>query len=166
MQKLISIYACLSHPLHLFFPTAIPSFLLPAFHLIKISELIYQQGEWVHIFYFIKWARRSCRRWSSSAIQRNHYIIQRRQDLPPQRVSPTPCSYVDQKFLQSYKATVGADFMEKEVIVDGKVINLEVRHPLYRFGTRQGRRSLGAWVGPSTEGLIVAFLSTISPTNA
>jgi hypothetical protein len=33
---------------------------------------------------------------------------------------------VDQKFLQSYKATVGADFMEKEVIVDGKVINLEV----------------------------------------
>lgn len=32
--------------------------------------------------------------------------------------------YVDQKFLQSYKATVGADFMEKEVLVDGKVINL------------------------------------------
>lgn len=35
-------------------------------------------------------------------------------------------SYVDQKFVNSYKATVGADFMEKEVIVDGKVINLEV----------------------------------------
>lgn len=35
--------------------------------------------------------------------------------------------YVDQKFLQSYKATVGADFMEKEVLVDGKVINLEVK---------------------------------------
>jgi hypothetical protein len=33
-------------------------------------------------------------------------------------------SYVDQKFLQSYKATVGADFMEKEVVVDGKIINL------------------------------------------
>ena len=32
--------------------------------------------------------------------------------------------YVDQKFVNSYKATVGADFMEKEVIVDGKVINL------------------------------------------
>jgi hypothetical protein len=56
--------------------------------------------------------------------------------------------------------------MEKEVIVDGKVINLEVGHPLLRFGTRQGRRSLGAWVGPSTEGLIVASSSTISPTNA
>ncbi len=37
------------------------------------------------------------------------------------------CRYVDQKFLQSYKATVGADFMEKEVLVDGKVINLEVK---------------------------------------
>ena len=34
--------------------------------------------------------------------------------------------YVDQKFVNSYKATVGADFMEKEVVVDGKVINLEV----------------------------------------
>lgn len=32
--------------------------------------------------------------------------------------------YVDQKFVNSYKATVGADFMEKEVVVDGKVINL------------------------------------------
>jgi hypothetical protein len=39
--------------------------------------------------------------------------------------------YVDQKFLQSYKATVGADFMEKEVIVDGKVINLEVSSSIY-----------------------------------
>ena len=28
--------------------------------------------------------------------------------------------------MQSYKATVGADFMEKEVAVDGKIINLEV----------------------------------------
>lgn len=34
------------------------------------------------------------------------------------------CRYVDQKFVNSYKATVGADFMEKEVVVDGKVINL------------------------------------------
>ena len=28
--------------------------------------------------------------------------------------------------MQSYKATVGADFMEKEVAVDGKIVNLEV----------------------------------------
>jgi Ras-related protein Rab-7A len=47
------------------------------------------------------------------------------------------CSYVDQKFLQSYKATVGADFMEKEVIVDGKVINLEV--PIVRADLGHGR---------------------------
>ena len=49
-----------------------------------------------------------------------------RKDFPPQFVQLSSFSYVDQKFLQSYKATVGADFMEKEVIVDGKVINLEV----------------------------------------
>lgn len=36
-------------------------------------------------------------------------------EKPPSstRNSPHNCSYVDQKFLQSYKATVGADFMEK-----------------------------------------------------
>lgn len=33
---------------------------------------------------------------------------------------------MDQKFVNSYKATIGADFMEREVVVDGKVINLEV----------------------------------------
>lgn len=37
--------------------------------------------------------------------------------------------YVDQKFTQSYRATVGADFMEKEVMVDGKVVHLEVSPP-------------------------------------
>lgn len=35
------------------------------------------------------------------------------QDIASQRVRVRPVSYVDQKFLQSYKATVGADFMEK-----------------------------------------------------
>lgn len=50
--------------------------------------------------------------------------------------------YVDQKFLQSYKATVGADFMEKEVIVDGKVINLEVKVESFRYGIQQGNRNL------------------------
>ena len=53
------------------------------------------------------------------------FLFQSRQNLPPQFVFDCNYhSYVDQKFLQSYKATVGADFMEKEVIVDGKVINL------------------------------------------
>ena len=51
-------------------------------------------------------------------------------------------SYVDQKFVNSYKATVGADFMEKEVVVDGKVINLEVLGLLCRFGTPPDRKNL------------------------
>jgi hypothetical protein len=38
---------------------------------------------------------------------------------------------------------VGADFMEKEVIVDGKVINLEVVIISSRFGILLVRRSLG-----------------------
>ncbi len=49
------------------------------------------------------------------------------------------CRYVDQKFLQSYKATVGADFMEKEVIVDGKVINLEVYMPYMQIWDTAGQ---------------------------
>jgi hypothetical protein len=36
---------------------------------------------------------------------------------------------------------VGADFMEKDVIVDGKVICLEVSANLYRFGILLGRRN-------------------------
>ena len=56
--------------------------------------------------------------------------------------------------------------MEKEVIVDGKVINLEVDFARIRSGTLQARRSSGVWEGPSTAGLIAASLSTISPTNA
>lgn len=46
--------------------------------------------------------------------------------------------------MNSYKATVGADFMEKEVIVDGKVINLEVIELGPRSGTRQDRKNLEA----------------------
>jgi hypothetical protein len=35
-------------------------------------------------------------------------------------------SYADQRFLNSYKATIGADMMEKDIAVDGKVVNLIV----------------------------------------
>jgi hypothetical protein len=48
--------------------------------------------------------------------------------------------------LQSYKATVGADFMEKEVVVDGKVINLEVvTFFINRFGILQDSKNLEVW---------------------
>ena len=74
-------------------------------------------------------------------IQRNHSFIQSRKDLPPQFVPFSSLSYVDEKFLQSYKATVGADFMEHEVIVDGKVICLEVKAVLRRSGILLARKS-------------------------
>ena len=35
-------------------------------------------------------------------------------------------AFVDTKFTQSYKATVGADFTEKEISVDGKIVHLEI----------------------------------------
>ena len=71
-------------------------------------------------------------------------------------------SYVDQKFVNSYKATVGADFMEKEVIVDGKVINLEVSlNTTFRYGTLPVRKSSGVWVGLFIVGQIVVFWSMI-----
>jgi len=63
-------------------------------------------------------------------------------------------SYVDQKFVNSYKATVGADFMEKEVIVDGKVINLEVLFKRHRSGIQLDRKSLEVLEELSTEVLI------------
>ena len=55
---------------------------------------------------------------------------------------PNQPRYVDQKFLQSYKATVGADFMHKEVVVNGKVINLDVHSfKNLRFGTPQDNKN-------------------------
>jgi len=72
------------------------------------------------------WAKKSYPKWSSWETPRTYLLTKRGEDFSAQRVNASLSSYVDQKFLQSYKATVGADFMEKEVIVDGKVINLEV----------------------------------------
>jgi hypothetical protein len=81
------------------------------------------------------------------------------------RTFPHHHSYVDQKFLQSYKATVGADFMEKEVIVDGKVINLEVHLALKRSGIPPDNKSSEAWVAPSIEEPTAVFWSMTSPTK-
>lgn len=95
--------------------------------------------KYIHIVFFIKkWARRNYPKSLFWETQRN--IVSKN------RVGKTSLlnSYVDQKFVNSYKATVGADFMEKEVVVDGKVINLEVLPLLYRYGTLQDRKNLGA----------------------
>jgi len=34
--------------------------------------------------------------------------------------------YVKQKFTQQYRATVGADFMSKDVVVDDKQVSLQI----------------------------------------
>lgn len=35
--------------------------------------------------------------------------------------------YVHQKFSQDYKATIGADFLTKEIVYEDKVVTLQVR---------------------------------------
>ena len=34
--------------------------------------------------------------------------------------------YVHQKFSTSYKATIGADFLSKDVMIDGKPVTLQI----------------------------------------
>jgi hypothetical protein len=51
------------------------------------------------------------------------------------------------------------------VIVDGKVINLEVKYPLFRYGIQQDKKSLEALVALSIVEPIAAYWSTTSPTN-
>ena len=35
--------------------------------------------------------------------------------------------YVSKKFSAQYKATIGADFLTKEVVVDGRPVTMQVR---------------------------------------
>jgi GTPase SAR1 family protein len=36
--------------------------------------------------------------------------------------------YVNKRFSNQYKATIGADFLTKEVVVDDRVVTMQVRH--------------------------------------
>ena len=36
--------------------------------------------------------------------------------------------YVNRKFSSQYKATIGADFLTKEVMIDDKLVTLQVRY--------------------------------------
>jgi len=44
-------------------------------------------------------------------------------------VDPDNCSHlqVNKKFSASYKATIGADFLTKEVLVDDRLVTMQVR---------------------------------------
>ncbi len=57
--------------------------------------------------------------------------------------------YVNKKFTSQYKATIGADFLTKEVMVDDRLVTMQVSphsppstlpQPVYRYGTLQARR--------------------------
>lgn len=37
--------------------------------------------------------------------------------------------YVHKRFSSQYKATIGADFLTKEVMIDDKLVTLQVRYP-------------------------------------
>ena len=39
--------------------------------------------------------------------------------------------YVNKKFTSQYKATIGADFLTKEVMVDDRLVTMQVRFDLY-----------------------------------
>ena len=45
--------------------------------------------------------------------------------------------YVNKRFSAQYKATIGADFLTKEVMIDDKLVTLQVR------GAREGERRAG-----------------------
>lgn len=38
--------------------------------------------------------------------------------------------YVNKRFSNQYKATIGADFLTKEVVVDDRVVTMQVSHSL------------------------------------
>ena len=41
--------------------------------------------------------------------------------------------YVNQRFSSQYKATIGADFLTKEVMIDDKLVTLQVPPPSVYF---------------------------------
>lgn len=62
--------------------------------------------------------------------------------------------YVNKRFNSNYKATIGADFMTVEVIVDDKLVTMQVRMRLFsgsspfRSGIQQGRSGSKVWALP------------------
>lgn len=95
--------------------------------------------------------------------------------------------YVNKKFSNQYKATIGADFLAKDVMLEDKLVTMQVRgrhldsgsflilfparataaararQPLSRSGTRLGRSGSRVWVWPSTAALMPASSSTTRP---
>jgi hypothetical protein len=84
--------------------------------------------------------------------------------------------YVNKKFTNQYKATIGADFLTKEVMLEDKLVTMQVRYPehykiylennlpsLERFGTPLARSVSRVLVLLSTAALMRVFLCTTLP---
>ena len=62
--------------------------------------------------------------------------------------------FVNKRWTGQYKATIGADFLSKEIQVDDKSVTMQVR-VANRFGIQQDRNDFNHWESHSTAGRIV-----------
>lgn len=80
--------------------------------------------------------------------------------------------YVNQKFSNQYKATIGADFLTKEVMIDDRLVTMQIWDTAGQvwskrtFSTFKFRRGSNHSVSHSIEELTVVYLSMISPTRS
>ena len=79
--------------------------------------------------------------------------------------------YVNRKFSNQYKATIGADFLTKEVMVDDRLVTMQVlkylniswllcliSFLLHRFGIQQAKKGSSLWGLLSIVELTAVFL--------
>lgn len=77
--------------------------------------------------------------------------------------------YVNKRFSNQYKATIGADFLTKEIMIEDKLVTLQVQfacsnsyhsrnnfYLIIRFGIQQAKKDSRVWVWLSTEELTLA----------
>jgi Ras-related protein Rab-7A len=72
--------------------------------------------------------------------------------------------YVNQKFSTQYKATIGADFLTKEVVIDDRVVTMQIWDTagqvcvmLSNIHSTFYRNDSSRSASPSTEALIVVY---------
>lgn len=76
--------------------------------------------------------------------------------------------YVNQKFSTQYKATIGADFLTKEVVIDDRVVTMQIWDTAGQVCTLLSiidatfcRNDSNRWASRFTEALIVVYWSMI-----
>lgn len=77
----------------------------------------------------------------------NEPICTQRRPGPNLPLSPLTSHQVNKKFSASYKATIGADFLTKEVMVDDRLVTMQVRRPLTIDTRRRHLKSLPSDMG-------------------